>query len=192
MALSGLSDYLYENYDRSIFDTAFQTQAVYTFHLHPQRVISARVKAVQRYDVIMEIVGNTVETIPKLNIKYGYEEDLSSAVEQKITVDPKVRKKQLSAIPAPAQRHHIKNKSLYPLMMDRTVLFFTLLEGEIIRGIVAGFSKYDITLHIKGGIPVTILRHAVYDVRDKKDRCYLKQFQQQARDWKNSAYYAIR
>lgn len=192
MELSGLSDYLRENYDRSIFDTAFATQTVYTFHLHTHRAISARVKTVQKYDVIMDSIDNAAETMPKLNIKYGYETALSEAVKQKITVNPAVRKKQLPVILPPAQRHHIKNKSLYPLMMDRTVLFFTLLEGEMIRGIVAGFSKYEITVHIKGGIPVTILRHAVYDVRDKKDRCYLKQFQQQTRDWKKSGYYVNR
>lgn len=74
----------------------------------------------------------------------------------------------------PKNRHYIKNKTLFPLMQQREVLFFTLLEGEIIRGVVLAFSRYDLTVGLKGGIPVVVLRHAVLDVRDKKGRCYLK------------------
>ena len=66
-------------------------------------------------------------------------------------------------------------------MNERQVLFFTLLEGEIIRGIAADFSRYDITVHLKGGIPVILLRHSVYDLRDKAGRCYLKSAVQQGK-----------
>jgi hypothetical protein len=85
-----------------------------------------------------------------------------------------VQRQGLEPIVSPKERHHIKNKTLFPLMQDREVLFFTLLEGEIIRGLVAAFSRYDLTVSLKGGIPVTVLRHSILDVRDKKGRCYLK------------------
>lgn len=189
MALTGLNEYLHKNYDLSIFDTAFQSQAVYTFHLHQHRVISARVKDIQKYDVVLDVENQVPETMPKLHIKYLFEKEITEAVGRMISVDADIRKKALETIRPPAQRHHIKNKTLYPLMKERTVLFFTLLEGELIRGIVAGFSKYELMVHLKGGKPVTILRHAVYDVRDKKGRSYLKQIQQKARDWKKSTYY---
>jgi hypothetical protein len=53
-------------------------------------------------------------------------------------------------------------------MKDKQVLFFTLLEGEIIRGIIADFSQYDITINLKGGLPVVILRHSIDDARIKQ------------------------
>ena len=53
-------------------------------------------------------------------------------------------------------------------------LFFTLLGGNVLRGIITGFSRYEINLSMKGGIPVVIMRHAVFDVKDKKDRSFLK------------------
>jgi hypothetical protein len=59
-------------------------------------------------------------------------------------------------------------------MQQREVLFFTLLEGEVIRGLVLAFSRYDLTIGLKGGIPIAVLRHSVLDVRDNKGRCYLK------------------
>ena len=74
-------------------------------------------------------------------------------------------------------------------MHEKRVVFFTLLEGEIIRGIIAEFSRYDITVKLKGGLPVTILRHAVYDLSNKEGRCFLKTFQEIKRDWEKSSLY---
>jgi hypothetical protein len=39
---------------------------------------------------------------------------------------------------------------------------------------------------LKGGFPVTILRHSIYDLRNKKGRCFLKSFQEEHRDWEKS------
>ena len=80
----------------------------------------------------------------------------------------------------------IKNKSLFPLIKERRVIFFTLIEGEIVKGLVTGFTRYEITVSLKGGTPVYILRHSVYDLRDKKGRCFLKSFQETHRDWEKS------
>ena len=71
-------------------------------------------------------------------------------------------------------------------MKDKEVVFFTLLEGEIIRGLITGFSRYEITMSLKNGNPVTILRHSIYDLRNKKGRCFLKKFQEEHRDWEKS------
>jgi hypothetical protein len=74
-------------------------------------------------------------------------------------------------------------------MKEREVLFFTLLDGKIIRGVVTDFSRYDTTVNLKGGLPVTILRHAIYDVRNKKGRSFLKSFQEKHRDWEKSSLF---
>ena len=95
----------------------------------------------------------------------------------------------LEPIFSPKHRNFIKNKTLFPLMKEKRVLFFTLIEGEMIRGVVTDFSRYDITVSLKGSVPVTVLRHAVYDLRDKKTRCFLKSFQEEHRDWEKSGLY---
>ena len=74
-------------------------------------------------------------------------------------------------------------------MKEREVLFFTLLGGEKLKGIVGSFSRYEIVLNMKGGAPVTILRHGVHDVRNKKKRCFLKSTQEYTKDWKRSRLY---
>lgn len=187
--LLGLQEYLHENYTRSVFDEALASEEQWELHLHKQRIIKVSIIENLTYD--LKVRGDEVHEnpIPKTDIKLVYPERLSGEVTPTLSVDKKVRNLSLEPIIAPGERYHVKNKSLFPLMKERRVLFFTLLEGEVLRGIVAGFSRYEITIHLKGGTPVTILRHSVYDVRDKKGRCFLKSSQEKTRDWEKSDLY---
>ena len=108
--------------------------------------------------------------MPKIKIKFLYPEAHAKSVKSLIKTENKIMKEEMEPILSPGGRYHIKNKSLFPLMKEKTVVFFTLLEGELVRGIISGFSRYEITVNLKGEIPVTILRHSVYDLRDKKGR----------------------
>jgi hypothetical protein len=138
------------------------------------------------YDLKLEIEGQGKEELPKLQVKFLYPADVTETVMSLIKTEEKIKALELEPIPEPYRRHFVKNKSLFPLMMEKQVIFFTLLEGEIIRGIIAAFSRYDITVNLKGGMPVTILRHSIYDLRDKKGRCFLRSFQERHRDWEKS------
>jgi hypothetical protein len=184
--LSGLQEYLDEAYNISIFDQALASEQPWELHIHNHRTIKARIIENLGYDVKVSVNGAADEVLPKTDIKLIYPEDLAGSVTPLIKTDNKVRDMGLEPIISPKKRYHIKNKSIFPLMKERAVLFFTLIEGEIIKGIVAGFSRYEITVNLKGGIPVTILRHGIYDLRNKKGRCFLKSFQETNRDWEKN------
>ena len=184
--LLGLQEYLDENYRHSVFDEAFASQKYWELHLHKQRIIRALIIENLTFDLKVKDRELGEALIPKIDIKLIYQESLSEAVTSILGMNKKVRGMALEPIVAPGERYHIKNKSLFPLMKERRVLFFTLIEGEIVKGIIAGFSRYEITLNLKGGTPVTILRHGVYDLRDKKGRCFLKSSQEKTRDWEKS------
>lgn len=124
--------------------------------------------------------------LPKVEMKLFYLAYLAESVRPMIKIDKKIQALGLDPIFSPQKRYFVKNKSLFPLMKDQEVVFFTLLEGEIIRGIITGFSRYEITASMKTGDPVTILRHSIYDLRNKKGRCFLKSFQEEHRDWEKN------
>ncbi len=187
--LLGLQEYLDEVYNTSIFDQAPGSDLKWELHVQKHRIIKARITQVLKYDVGLDAGGDGEEVLPKVYVKLVYPENLSESVMSAVKIDKKVKELGLEPILAPGKRFHVKNKSLFPLMKERQVVFFTLLEGEIIRGIIAGFSRYEITVHLKGGIPVTILRHSIYDLRDKKGRCFLKSFQEKHKDWEKSELY---
>jgi hypothetical protein len=184
--LVGLQEYLDEIYNTSIFDQILVSKQPYEYHLHTHRIIRARVMENLTYDLKVNIEGKGDELLPKTHVKLLYPADLAESVRPLIKTDKKVRGLGLEPILSPAMRRHVKNKSLFPLMKEKRVLLFTLLEGETMKGILAGFSRYEITLNLKGGVPVIILRHCIYDLRDKKGRCFLKSFQERHRDWEKS------
>jgi len=184
--LRGLQEHLDASYQTSIFDQAVASRNAWEFHLHGHRIVKAEVVKNFKYDLDLRIAETGEEHLPKTDVKLLYPAALSDAVRPLLNTDWNVRNLQLQPTIPPKLRHHIKNKSLFPLMMERKVVFFTLMEGEVLKGLISGFTRYEITVSLKGGIPVFLLRHAVYDLRDKKGRCFLKSFQETHRDWEKS------
>ena len=184
--LAGLQEYLDQKYHISIFDHGLESQELFVIHLHPHRIIHAKIIENQVYDVKLLSQEGDKEMTPKVGIKLLYSAAQAESIGPMIKMDKKVDQLGLEPILAPNYRHHIKNKTLFPLMKEKVVLFFTLLEGEVVRGILGGFSRYELTINMKGGHPLTILRHSIYDVRNKKGRSFLKAFQEEHRDWEKS------
>ena len=187
--ISGLQEYLDQNYATSVFDEACESEQPWEFHLHGHHIIRAEIFKNLVYDLKIESHDTEESVLSKTDVKILYPLDISEKIRPLIKTDPKVSKLSLEPIITPGLRHHIKNKSLFPLMKERQVVFFTLLEGEVIKGLITGFSRYEIKCSLKGGLPVFILRHAVYDLRDKKGRNFLKSSQKTRRDWTKSSLY---
>ncbi|WP_300672334.1 hypothetical protein [Desulfoluna sp.] len=187
--LQGFSDYKKEHYEFSGFNTLETSQEKTRFLLHNQRSLAGVLVRQTTYDLHVATDQDEV-VIPKVEVKCHFPEASTEVITRLIKTDKKATALGMGPIHAPAHRYFIKNKTLYPLIRERQVILLTLLEGEVIKGLLENFSRYDIELKMKGGVAITVLRHAVYDIRDKKGRCYLKSFQKEARDWKRSEWYA--
>ena len=189
--LIGLRNFLDKSYEHSVFDTIAADDNPWYFHMHNRKVVKAKLVENLRYDIRLRWNGKD-ELIPKIEIKMVYQENLAERVLPLIKKrDKKVEKKNLQPIIRTKSREFIKNKTLYPLMMEKEVVFITLLEGEIVRGIITEFSKFDITVSMKGGVPLTLFRHSLFDARNRKGRCLLKSTQEISRDWKKSDLFSV-
>lgn len=173
-ALAGLAAYLEENRDRSFFEETVGADRTWCFFLHGNQVRTGRVEANEKYEFDLRNEEGGTERIHKVHVKCACAAELREDVVRQMKREDPVSAKPEGPHFSPRYRHHIKNKTLYPLMKRKEVLFFTLLEGEVLRGIVTDFARYEIHLGMKRGVPVVIARHAVRDVRDKKGRSYLK------------------
>lgn len=169
-----LNQYLKDNYEKSVFDVALNGSSPWVYHLHGREIVHARLVRNYQYSIVISTDAQPEREIEKTAIKLLYPVTYAQTAGKLLKSDPRVQARRLEPIISPKNRNHIKNKTLFPLMQQRTVLFFTLLEGEIIRGLVLAFSRYDLTVGLKGGIPIVVLRHSILDVRDKNGRCYLK------------------
>jgi sRNA-binding regulator protein Hfq len=187
--LAGLREHLKSVLGHSVFDELLTSQAVWEMRLHGQRVVQAKVVDNQTYELGLDIDGQGREPLHKLQVKCLYPVDSAAEVEKQLKIDKKVLGLGLEPIKAPGQRYIVKNKTLFPLMKEREVVFCTLMEGEVLRGLIADFSRFEMIMHAKGGLPIVILRHSIYDLRTKKGRCMLRSFQDQHRDWQKSALF---
>lgn len=177
-----LNEYLAKCYSTSVFDQLGREHRPCVMYLHGQRIERVTVVKNLKYDVQARFASGPEIILPKLEIKLVCEVEAADAVASLLASDRKISQQSQEPIRTPSSRFHVKNKTLFPLMQERHVVFCTLLEGEVVRGLLVGFSRYELTFSMKGGVEVTVLRHAVRDLRDKKGKSYLKSAVEQAGD----------
>lgn len=189
--LVGLSEYLAEHDNHSVFDDVLASETLWSFHAHPGRVITARLTGVETYDVTLTPEEGEAESLGKHDIHFLYPAEQAAALGKLVKPDKAVQALGLEPTVYHRDRQFVKNKTLFPLMVERTVVFITLRDGAVIRGLITGFSRYDIHISMKGGVEVTLLRHSLHDIRDKEGRGYLKPAQEKRKDWKKSSVFVV-
>ncbi len=173
--LEGLQDYLRAHQKRSLFAEEAGKGTSWCLFLHGHQRRRGRIQEDQTYEIDLETQEGGVEQIHKVKVKMVCEAAKEEEVIGRMGTNEALKKAPEGPHFGPRYRHHIKNKTLFPLMNRKEVLFFSTLEGEVLRGIVTEFSRYEIRLSMKGGVSVVLLRHALFDVRDKKGRSYRKE-----------------
>ena len=173
--LAGLQDFLQAHQKDSVFDREVGKESSWCLFLHGDERKKGKIQNDQTYEIDLVTQGGVVEKIHKVNVKMLCEASKEEEVLGRLKTNEALKGAPEGPHFGPRYRHHIKNKSLFPLMNRKEVLFFSTLEGEVLRGVVTGFSRFEISLSMKGGVSVVLLRHAIFDVRDKKGRSYSKE-----------------
>lgn len=187
--LAGLNDYLIKNYPSTALDEAVASQALYCLHLHGHAILQGTLTENSAYDLVVAAADGARNELPKTRVKMLYPAEHAQPVQAQLTVDTDAQARQLEPIVTVKQRYFVKNKTLYTLMRSQEELLITLLEGEVLTGLIHSFSRYEVTFALKDGTRVVILRHAILDIRNESGRCFLKASQQSLRDWTKSSLY---
>jgi len=137
--------------------------------IHGHKKLRGKVIKVDKYtfDFLAEGDSESIE-IHKTAAKFAYDPDHYKQLRKFLGLDNKVKQLNLEPILRAKDRYHFKNLLLQQSIDDRTELFVTTLEGDTFRGQVEWFGRWEFGLKFKGGIRVTIFRHAVYQVRPHK------------------------
>ena len=185
--LRGLDSYLKQNYDRNIFKEFKLQNRVLHFHLAGHQELTRKIKKVVTFDLDLIDRERQVIRYPKLHIKFYYPVKIKEAIRPLLDTDPEVVAMNLPPLRHIPERHHIKNKTLYHLMMERQAVVITLLDGDVLRGFIDDFTRYEIFLKFHDNLRIVVLRHAVLRFTDFRGRNMLKEFQETARDWEKSS-----
>ncbi len=184
--LRGLQEYLKENYSKDFFDEFYETGEPLILHLHGPRILKGKIVENLSFDLKIRDEASQVQQIPKIEIKFYYPRALEEKVKPKIGNNEKIRALNFKPILKPDKRFHIKNKTLYPMMMLRQPIILTLLEGEILKGLIRDFTIFEILLEIENNVVVHVLRHSVYRCEDENKRNLLKSFQDRVKDYRKT------
>lgn len=149
--------------ERSCLEIARDQGTVLTLGLHGGRQLTGVITATDAYHATVQPKAGEAETVHKLQIKYAYAADDWKRVKKVQRKDKELAAQPREPIERPQDRYTISDKRLFRYMDSGATIDVTLLEGEIFRGTVAWFGRYEFGLEIKGG-ELTVFRHALQHV----------------------------
>ena len=150
------------NMNRSCLDEAQASGESLVFWLHGQRRVTAKVVSAEAYQVVVHEDGQAEpEEVHKLQFKFAYAASDWKRVRKVLKKDKALTKEPKAPIERPQDRYTCSDKRLFRYVDAGTTVDVLLLEGELLRGQVAWFGRYELGLKIKGDVHITVFRHAL-------------------------------
>ncbi|MFZ5481080.1 MAG: hypothetical protein ACOZNI_30240 [Myxococcota bacterium] len=155
--------------DRSVLDETQRAGSEITLGLHGHRTLRARVKAVERYEVVVvDTEKGAEERVHKLQLKYAYKPDDHKRVRKGLEYDKARRDRVVEPVARPQDRYACSDRRLGAAMDHKAAVVATTLEGECFHGEIAWVARYEFAIRTKGGGEVVIFRHALDDLREER------------------------
>lgn len=157
---------LQEHYMQSCLDDCLAKSTKIALAIHGHKKVIGKLTDVGKYTVQLHEEGTPgpVE-IHKTQIKYAYDPEQYKLLRKFMGLDNDVKKMSLTPIMRARERHHFKNLLLQQSIDERREIEVVTLEGDSFHGTVDWFGRWEFALKFKGGIRVTLFRHAIYRVK---------------------------
>jgi len=151
------------NYSRSCLEAAREDSVSLGLAVHGHKRLRGRVLSIDKYSFQLLTDGSAdPEEIHKTVVKYAYNASDFKLVRKAHNIDNRVKKLALEPIVRVKDRHHFKNLTLQQAIDDGTQVEVITLEGDVFRGKVRWFGRWEFEMIVKGDVKVTVFRHGVY------------------------------
>lgn len=134
--------------------------------LHGHRRVTGKVLDVDAYMFRFQQEDGTVEEIHKLQVKAAFFPEAYKKVRKHLKYDKALEKAPRAPVTRPQDRYTCSDKRFFRYMDDHVDVTATTLEGEVFRGTVEWFSRFEFGLSLKGDATIIIFRHALYDLSE--------------------------
>lgn len=155
-----LEEHRTENRDRTCLTVGNQLAVV----LHDGRTLAGTVELVEPYTFRVAAEGTEPEDVHKLQAKYAYNPSDWKKVKKAVRQDKEVAKQPAEPAVRPQDRYSCSDRRLFGYLDQGTEVVATLLDGDVLRGTVGWFSRYEFGLGVRGDIEVTVFRHSLHDL----------------------------
>lgn len=159
LARRRLEEHRSANRDR----TCLATGNVLALVLHDGRTVKGAISEAEPYTFRIQS-GEQAEEIHKLQVKYGYEPDDWKKVKKGVRQDKKAAREAETPAVRPQDRYSCSDRRLFGYLDQETEVVATLLDGDVLRGVVTWFSRYEFGLKLRTDVEVTVFRHSLRDL----------------------------
>ncbi|MEQ1501192.1 MAG: hypothetical protein ABMB14_03130, partial [Myxococcota bacterium] len=126
--------------------------------------VKGRVVEVEPYQIVFEPDGGAPEPIHKLKLLYSYPPDAWKAVKKAVRLDKKFVPEGIGPAVRPQDRYSCSDRRLFSYLDRAVELNVALLSGEVIRGTLTWFGRYEFGVKLRTDTEITVFRHALRDV----------------------------
>lgn len=157
---------LQEHYTHSCLEETQAKGIKIALALHGHKKIMGKILEVGKYTIRFHEEGQAAPSeLHKTQIKYAYDPEQYKALRKFMDFDNDTKKLALQPILRAKDRYHFKNLLLQQSIDERREVEVVTLEGDQFKGVVDWFGRWEFGLKFKGGLRVTLFRHAVYRVK---------------------------
>jgi len=154
------------NYARSLLDEAAADGRKVTFALHGSRLIEGTILAIDRYEISVDTGGEEPEMVHKLAVKYAFAPKDAKRVRRATRYEKAVKDNPREPIVRPQDRYTCSDRRLFGYIDAATAVRVISLEGDRFQGEIQTMSRYEFILKLKGGVTLTVFRHALADLSE--------------------------
>jgi sRNA-binding regulator protein Hfq len=150
---------------RSVLVDLAGTDQVVIIAIHGKKRVTGKVLSTDVYTVQFLEDGHDEPTeLHKLQMKFGHAPDDWKLVRKATRTDKTRSRTPEAPIARPQDRYTCSDKRLFRYVDEATEVKATLLEGEVLKGRIKWFSRFELGLEIKGDASVIVFRHALADL----------------------------
>lgn len=128
-------------------------------HLHGLRRIEGRLRAMDAYEVEVESAEG-VQRLHKLQLK------LLHAPDARVKVGAATGRAAAEPIKRPQDRYPCSDKRLFAALDAGHEVRIQTIEGDVLTGLLARVSRWEVAVRLKAGAEVVVFRHAIADLKE--------------------------
>lgn len=146
---------------RKYFGKHIKEKTEFIFNFFKDAPFSARIIKNKPYEFTVAKNKDEQEQVKKLSIKYIFKKPASEFVKSKTNINEKAKSQKRNPSEKIRDRLKIDSDKLVDAYLNKKMVEVTLLGGEMFRGAVNWFTKYEILFRISEKTSLILFKHAI-------------------------------
>ena len=159
------------------FEKARREEIPLYFSLYHEDFV-ATIAKINKYDLHLHILSGPsdppnpaeLEVVQKLEIKYCCKASLREQMYEAMSIDSSIQSQSLHPMKTIKKRYRVPGGLLKNVRNNKADITATMRGGEVFKGRVEWYTRYEIKLILENGAKAMIMKHALLNIRFNQSR----------------------